>query len=260
MSGVNKQIAYAGLASTSIPLFVSDIFVLLTLIEPSRNFYEFTTSLDFYACFVFQLFFPQMVFCKMISIFSGISPKFYDTCSKLLEIKVAFLLFFSFGGFAFTQLVTERTGKNYTPIFLTCLSFFGYSTCVMFLGAMYFKLSSLQIILHEHDNLPICSSGFTSASVTPSESGNVRVVKHHAADQAFDKAKREFKFSFLAASTMVPMYCIVALFVLSFYSDGSQRSGYILSLTWKMACGLSAMNIPIGMILSKYTQSILNHE
>ena len=252
ISGINKQITYTGLASTSIPLFVSDIFILLTLTQKKKDYSDFTTSLDTYACLVFQLFFPQMVFCKMISIFSGISPKFYSLCTKFLELKVILLLLLGFGGLGVTQLSAD---KNYVPIFLTSLSFFGYSTCVLFLGAIYYKLTTLQIILNVQDNIvlaPRRSIG-TTGSVSPSlSSESATVVKINTANLAFDKAKKEFKFSFFAASTFVPIYCIVALFQLAFYSDGSQRSNYILSISWKMACSLSTMNIPIGMILSKY--------
>ena len=78
-----------------------------------------------------------------------------------------------------------------------------------------------QLILNAQDKYTAPSRASTASVAPTTSTESATLTKVNAPNVAINSAKKEFKFSFFAASSLVPIYILLA-----FYSDAKDRAPF----------------------------------
>ena len=248
INSLNKQIAYCGIVGVGFPLFITDIMIILMSADATtKDLTAFISLMDVYACLVFNLFIPQLFWGKVVQVFKGLAPKFYETCCTVLSVKVSLLILGSFLGLSLCCL----SDKNYLPLFCLIENTYSIITCFLFVSVVYTKLKQMDLIFSASPSRRNSdTNNRTSAKVSDI---SVQSTVENKKKDGFEKATSEFRIMMYAA--IVEKVIFVALVVnlgSLYFNPDDVRSGYMTSIPWKFQSGIAAMNIPLAMILSKF--------
>jgi len=143
INALNKMLAFCGIVGAGFPLLITDIIIIIISANgTNRDLIPFITNVDTYSCLVFNFFIPQLIWAKLVQVFKGIAPPFYESCNFFLFVKVVVLTTISFTGLSLCALSED----NYLPLFCLAQSAYSICTCAAFVVVVYFKLKRMDMI------------------------------------------------------------------------------------------------------------------
>ena len=245
---LNKQIAYCGVVGAGFPLFISDIMIIvMSARATNRDLLPLISLLDVYSSLVFNFFIPQLIWGKLVQVFRGIAPQFYETCSMALSIKVLLLTLGSFAGLALCAI----SDKYYLPLFCLIQNAYSIASCFTFVAVVYLKLRRMDMIFPATGSRKNSDSNSLTAAKVSDISMQSSVPRK--SKDGFEKATYEFRIiMYLALCGLITFIVLAVVLGTIYYDPDSVRSGYVTSIPWKFQSGIAAMNIPLAMIISRF--------
>ena len=235
MSILNKTHLSLSFA-TILPLFVGDILVLASLggrFEMKNYFLSALT--DYCAGVMYQTIFQHFFQYRSSLLYKGIAQKFYDFVIFSIILKALFTQIFSTLGFVVSQ-IWGLSIQSYGTIFQIVVSF----TNLLFNTMLMQKLMSIDIKYSRRGswNSRRSVSIINKSFIDRSSSNESRVAlrsSSSSADNIFTRVKEDIHKSIVRTLVSGVIFVLLAVILLSIYSDNSPRSAYFISISYRFA-------------------------
>ena len=234
-----------------LPIFVTDIVLLVDVSGGSLvDSKVVSTILDVFAILVYQSYFPHFIIGKMSSLLKGLAPSFYSMSARALVVKFLFTPISILIGVVF---VYYYTNKNYIPVFLCGFFLLCEILNLLFLIIIFRVYSTSSAIIPDKDNNESRnqSGKYDSTNMRSDSNNNTSSIRTTKQSQ-IDSIQRETLHNIASFGVTFLIYIILSIVLVTQYPDGSDRSGYIMSVSWRFVVGLT-------VIITEYNAIQLNN-